>query len=112
MKVINETRNLVLADDAQLANTPILRIRGLLGKKELPKNQALIIKPCNSIHTFFMRFAIDCLFLDKDNCVVRFIPAIKPFRVSPIIFRAKTIVEFSAGAINPASISVGDLITF
>ncbi len=112
MKVINQTRNLILSDDARLANTVLSRVRGLLGKKMLPKGQALVIRPCNAIHTFFMRFSIDCLFLDKDSRVVKFIPAVKPFRISPIVFGAVTTIEFSAGAVGPDSVSRGDLITF
>ncbi|MFA6349392.1 MAG: DUF192 domain-containing protein [Candidatus Omnitrophota bacterium] len=112
MKVINQTRNLTLADDAWLADTFFSRIKGLLGRKGLSKGQALIIRSCNAIHTFFMSFAIDCLFLDKDNRVIRFIPALKPFRLSPIIFGAVTTIEFAAGAVSVDSISTGDLIIF
>jgi hypothetical protein len=112
MKIINQTRNLTLAEDARIANTVFLRVKGLLGEKSLPEGRALIIKPCNAIHTFFMRFAIDCLFLDRENRVLRFTPSLKPFRLSPVIFGAVTTIEFVAGSVDPKSVSTGDLIIF
>ncbi len=108
MQIINQSKNSVLAQDAVVADTPFARIRGLLGRKELKSGEALIIKPCNSVHTFFMRFTIDVLFLDKNNRVVKTLPALKPFRISPICFKAYLTVECPSGAINTSRTQPGD----
>ena len=61
MRLINQTRGTVLAENIIFANTPAKRLKGLLGYKNFLNSQALIIKPCNCVHTLFMRFAIDVL---------------------------------------------------
>lgn len=110
MKIINKTKNTFLAGEVALADTPFKRIKGLLGRKEFRHGQALIIKPCNSIHTFFMRFSIDVLFLDNDNKVVATISCLKPFRFSPIYFNANLTVELPAGTIERTFTEKGDTI--
>jgi len=107
MKIVNKNNNNVLADNVVLANTPLSRMAGLLGKKELAKGQALILDPCNSIHTFFMRFPIDVLFLDKSNRIVKAVSSIKAFRLTHIYFRAKFAVELPAGTIASTSTQEG-----
>jgi uncharacterized membrane protein (UPF0127 family) len=74
-----------------------------MGRASLPAGDGLWIEPCNSIHMFFMRFAIDAVFLDRDNRVKRVLRNLKPWRVSPIVFGARTVVELPAGSV-PAGI--------
>ena len=69
--VQNDTRQSELADKVELAASFGARLKGLLGRDGLPEGQGLWIDPCNSVHTFFMRFPIDVLFLDKSQRVVR-----------------------------------------
>ena len=66
MRVINSTRNVVLADRAESALSFPRRLVGLLGRSELGDGEGLWIAPCNSIHTWFMRFAIDAAFVDEE----------------------------------------------
>ncbi len=112
MLIKNETKNMVLADKAVLAKALFKRIKGLLGEKELEAGKALVLDPCNSIHCFFMRFAIDALFLSKDNHVVKALPEIRPFRVSAIYWKAAKVIELPAGTIKSTHTSEGDIITF
>jgi hypothetical protein len=72
-----------------------------MGRASLPAGEGLWIEPCNSIHMFFMRFAIDAVFLDRDNRVKRVVRDLKPWRVSPIVFGARTVVELPAGSVPP-----------
>ncbi len=65
----------------------------------MPAGHGLWIEPCNSIHMFFMKFAIDVLFLDSGGRVKRVLLALKPWRVSPIVFGARTVVELPAGTL-------------
>jgi uncharacterized protein len=108
MKIINKTNNNILADKATIANTAFSRMKGLLGRKEFPKGEALILDPCNSIHMLFMRFPIDVVFMDKNNRVVRAISSIKPFHFSPIYFKAKLAIELPVGTILSTSTRAGD----
>ncbi len=71
VKIINKTKNTILAEEAYIADTVFSRVKGLLGKQSLDEGSALIIKPCNSIHTFFMRFPIDVFFVDRNNKIVK-----------------------------------------
>jgi hypothetical protein len=84
---------------------------GLLNRSSLPKDEALIITRCNSIHMFFMRFAIDAVFVDKNHTVVGLVPRIKPFRLSRIFFRSSYVIELAAGVIAEKHISVGDTVS-
>ncbi|MDD4953384.1 MAG: DUF192 domain-containing protein [Candidatus Omnitrophica bacterium] len=110
MRLINKTKNTVLATEVKIAGTIFTRLKGLLGKKELPKGEALVIKSCNSIHTFFMRFPIDVLFVDKGNRVVEVISSLPTFRISAIYFKASFAIELPSGTITPASVSKGDIL--
>ncbi|MCX5706994.1 MAG: DUF192 domain-containing protein [Candidatus Omnitrophica bacterium] len=71
MRIINQARNTILADQVIVADNPFTRMKGLFGRDEFKKGEALIIKPCNSVHTLFMPFSIDVLFVDKNNQVVK-----------------------------------------
>jgi uncharacterized membrane protein (UPF0127 family) len=108
MKIINKTKNTVLAEDAVAADTVFSRLKGLLGRKAFIKGEALIITPCNSIHTFFMRFPIDVLFVDKNNKIVKVLAQLSPFRFSKLYWKSKTVVELPSGKINSTQTQYGD----
>lgn len=108
MKLANTTKNLLLAQDALIASTPFFRMKGLLGRKTLNDGEALVIRPCNSIHTFFMRFAIDVLFLDRQNKVIAMLNNVLPWRVSPVYWRGYSVVELPSGVIKKSETAVGD----
>jgi len=110
MKIINKTKNTVLAQNAICADRAFKRIKGLLGRKDFRQGEALIIKPCNSIHTFFMRFPIDALFVRKNNIIVKAISAIPPSRLTPIYFTACFVVELPSGTIQATSTLEGDIL--
>ena len=75
-----------------------------MGRPGLAPGHALWIEPCNSIHMFFMRFAIDVLFLDREGNVKRVLLNLRPWRVSPIVFGARTTVELPAGTLADRSL--------
>ncbi|MDO8488677.1 MAG: DUF192 domain-containing protein [Candidatus Omnitrophota bacterium] len=100
MRLINQTKNTILAEDVFIANTLFKRIKGLLGKKVFLPNQAIILDPCNSIHTFFMRFSIDVIFVDKDYKVIKIIPQLNPNKISRIYWHASRVIELPSGMLN------------
>ncbi len=111
MKIINLTKNTVLAEDARMVDTFFRRIKGLLGRKDFRPREALIIKPCNSIHTFFMHFPIDVLFVDRHNRVIKTITALKPSRLTGIYFNATFAIELPGGTVESTSTSKADTLT-
>ena len=111
MKVINQSKNTILAKDAGLTRSFFARTKGLLGRKVLGKDEGLILRPCNSVHTFFMKFPIDVVFLDKDNSVVKIISNLAPFRISGIYFKAFLAIELPALTAQSTKTSEGDIIS-
>ena len=87
----------VLATDVEVAETIWSRFRGLMLRPALPAGHGLAIRPCNSIHMFFMRFPIDVLFVDADGTVLYVLNAIRPWRVSRLVRRSKAAIELPAG---------------
>jgi uncharacterized membrane protein (UPF0127 family) len=81
-RIIDETRGTVVAQDVRLADGVWSRFWGLMGRRALPNDAGLLLKPTSSIHTAFMRFPIDIVFLDRSLQVVKVVPEMKPFRVS------------------------------
>ena len=79
------------------ADTIVRRTVGLMGRRTLPEATGLLITPCSSVHTCFMRFPIDVVYLDRDQRVVKVVPALKPWRMSLGGRRAKATLELAAG---------------
>jgi uncharacterized membrane protein (UPF0127 family) len=109
MWVINKRTGETIADKAIIASTFLGRLQGLMGKKELLPGTALVLHPCRSIHTFFMRFPIDVVFLNKEGMVVFLISELSPYRVSPYISKAETVIELPPGTIEK-EIQSGDFL--
>ena len=87
--------------------TALERMRGLLGRRELNKDEGLLISPCNSVHTFFMRYAIDVIFLDRENVVVKVVHGMKPYRLAMAV-GSSSVLETRAGVASLAGIQPGD----
>jgi uncharacterized membrane protein (UPF0127 family) len=111
MKIINKTKNTVLAEEVIVADTCLKRIKGLLGRKDFRPGQALVIKSCNSIHTFFMNFPIDILFVDKHCRILKAISCLKPYRLSGVCFKANFVIELPAGTVASSSTAKDDAIS-
>ena len=84
------------------------RFLGLMGRKDMPSEEALLFPRCNSIHTFFMRFPIDVILLDKEGTVVEIIPAMAPWRMILPRFKAKHVIEMRAGRAGELGIERGN----
>ncbi|MBI5415879.1 MAG: DUF192 domain-containing protein [Candidatus Omnitrophica bacterium] len=112
MRIINTTKNTTIADTACVADTWRSRMVGLLGRENIPAGEALVITRCRSIHMFFMRFAIDVVFVDKNDRVVGLVENIPPFHLSPVFFSSSYVVELPAGTVALTRISQGDHLAF
>ena len=107
MHLINERTRKSVADAVEIAETRRARRRGLLGRDGLDEGAALMLIPCFTIHTAFMRFAIDVVFVDRDGCVVRTISRLEPWRMA-VAWRAHSVVELPAGRLESCPVDVGD----
>lgn len=108
MLIKNITRNSILANNCSIARTFFARFRGLQLKKSLSEGHGLLITPCNSIHMFFMRFSIDAVFIDSDNKIIHIEEGIRPWRVSKVVRKAKSVIELPAGTVAASDTRVGD----
>lgn len=81
-----------------------------MGRRSLPEDFGLIIRPCGSIHMFFMVVPIDVLHLDKAGRVVRILSSIKPWRLGPLVRGSKWVVELPAGTAERTGTMKGDTI--
>ncbi|MGN0383436.1 MAG: DUF192 domain-containing protein [Eubacterium sp.] len=98
----------LVCENTELANTFIKRFCGLMYRKELPEGEGLLIEPCNQIHTFNMKFAIDTIFLDKDNKIVFIDENIMPGKIRPLIKNARKVLELNSGTIAKLGLQTGE----
>jgi len=108
-RLVNAATGDVLATRLEPAFDSASRRRGLLGRDGLDRGAAMLIAPCNSVHTFFMRFTIDVVFAAKDGRVLKVCRGMKPSRIAASL-RAHAAIEFdaSAGAID--GLNAGDVL--
>lgn len=111
MQLVRSSDGRVVVSELRLADGFFSRARGLLGSKDLPKGHGLLIVPCNSVHMLGMSYAIDVVFLSRDLEVVRVIPELKPWRLSPVVKGAHQVLEVPVGAIGEHGIQPGDRFT-
>lgn len=110
MRIKNETRGKLLASAAEKTRTTRQRMKGLLGRDGLAEGQALFIDHCTSIHSFFMRFIFDAIFIDRHGVVLHLIPSMKKWRMSKLVARAAGVIELPAGVILQTGTQKGDRI--
>ncbi len=97
----------VLIPNLIIAESTLDRMRGLLGRRDLPEGIAMLIRPCRSIHMFLMRFSIDALFLDGDGNILKVHQQLRPWQISLAPKRTRAVLETAAGFIKANSITVG-----
>ena len=107
-RIVNETRATVVAGRCRLADSWLQRARGLLGHPGLAEGEALLLRPCSSIHSIGMRFAFDVLLLDRELRVLALHGAVAPGRLYIGHRRASAVLECRVGTIAAAATAVGD----
>jgi uncharacterized protein len=100
----------VVCDRCTVADTMLARMRGLLGRSHLPRGEGILLRPCPSVQTLFMRFPIDVVFLDRDGVVLKVVENLRPWR-SAGGRRAHATLELAAGEAARVGIAVGDRLT-
>ena len=105
--LVNERTQCVIARQVHVALSRRARRRGLLGRSGIDATAALVLAPCWTIHTAFMRFAIDVLFVDREGRALRVVHALKPWRTAASV-RAYAAIELKAGVAKEHGVEVGD----
>ena len=81
VKIVNDRdQGTIACESCVLADSALVRMKGLLGRKQLSPGEGLLLRPASAIHTFFMRFSIDVVFLDRNLQVLAVAPSVKPWR--------------------------------
>jgi hypothetical protein len=111
LRVLNLTRHTVLATCMEVADSGDKRSKGLLGRASLSPGEGLWIIPCESVHTFFMQFPIDLVYLDRRNRIRKLRSEVPPWRVSACL-SAHSVLELVAGTIRNSQTQPGDQLEF
>lgn len=101
----------LISKKAVVAANFLSRLIGLTFRKGMPEDEALIFYKAPAIHTFFMRFAFDLVFLDKSNKIIRICEGIPPNR-QVFCKAATTTIEFPPGTVSKKSLKIGDILVF
>jgi uncharacterized membrane protein (UPF0127 family) len=112
MIIKNQEQSTTLGDAIEVAATASQRAKGLLGRDCLADGQGLLFKGCSSLHTFFMHFPIDILFMDRQGKVLKAAADVRPFKLVAAPLRAHFALELPAGAIGRSATKVGDHLAF
>lgn len=95
-----------------LATTFWQRFRGLMLRRPLPPATALLIAPCNSIHMCFMRFAIDAVYLDKQDKILKITRHLRPWLSLSACWHAHSVLEMTAGQADVLGLKVGQVFDY
>jgi len=112
MHIFNQTRGTSLITQGRIADTFWLRLRGLLGTTSLQPGDGLILVGEKSIHTLFMRYAIDVVYVNKNQIVLRSDSNMVPYRLGPFVTQSAYILEMPVGTIVNTKTQVGDQLRF
>jgi len=107
MQLVNSRTSEIIASDVEVAATRAERRQGLLGRDRLDESAALVLSPCAAVHTAFMGFVIDVVFVDGDWRVLKVVPELKPWRAA-VCLGARATIELAGGRLRTRRLAVGD----
>lgn len=105
--VLNASSGVTVCEACSVAANPFSRMRGLLGRSNLSSGEGILLRPASSVHTGFMRFPIDVVFLDRDLGVLKIVPRLVPWRTAARR-RARAVLELPAGECERRGLREGD----
>ena len=108
IRITNSASGVVVGTDISVADGSLTRLVGLMGRRGLDPGHGLLITPSSGVHTFGMRFPIDVVGLNADMVVVGLWPELKPYRLSGISLKIKSVLELPPGQIAACKIALGN----
>ena len=105
--VVSDDRAVAVCERCEIAERPAHRLRGLLGRSGLEPGAGLLLRPSNSIHTCFMRFPIDAVFLDAELRVLRVRSELRPWRAA-WARGSRAVLELAAGEAERRGVRPGE----
>lgn len=112
VRVINPAREAVVGERVSVAQSMWARGRGLMWRAALEPGTGLLIDPCSSIHSMWMRFPIDVLYMSADDTVLRVAEAMPPWRIGPLLTGSRYVIELPVGTIAGTGTQPGDRLVF
>ena len=112
LRVVNTRREYELGSRVGLANTWLLRLRGMLGRPAPKTGEGLLLTPCRSVHTYGMRFPLDIAFLDVHGSIVAAYRSLPPGSRSRWHRNAVHALELPAGTLESSGSAVGDVVAW
>ena len=109
--VRNLTRNTIMADRADVADSVVSRMRGLIGRRKLESGEGLIIAPCSGVHMFLMHIPLDVVFLNRHNQVVCAVSGLPTWTMLPWVRGAERAIELPVGTVHESRTAPGDLMS-
>ena len=107
LALINTTTNCRIATHVDVAQTRRARRRGLLGRRYMDAGAALVLMHSWAVHTAFMKFPIDLIFVDRHGRAIHIVQAMRPWRAA-ISIRAQAVIELRAGALRGGAVRLGE----
>jgi uncharacterized membrane protein (UPF0127 family) len=111
LRAVNITRGTTVGDCVTVADTSLARAVGLLGKHGLDAGGGLWIKPSSGVHTVGMKFTIDVVGLDRELRVIKIWKCLRPFRITSVSLKLRSVLELPSGAIDLSQTQLGDQFT-
>jgi len=112
MRIENRTRKTMLGSNVRLVTGWWGRFRGYMGHTEPPPGEGILLIPCDAVHTFWMRFDLDILFVDPHGEVLQVVRSMRPWKWTRRVRGARSVLEVPAGIIDGSSTQVGDRLTW
>ena len=100
ISIINANSKLVIVSKVIFADSFLKRLKGLLGRSELERDEGMVIIPCNSVHSFGMKFSIDVVFINENGQIINILRDFRPNKISPLVKGAKMVLELPAGTVD------------
>lgn len=112
MRITNRTRNTLLGARVKLASTWFSRLRGFIGRPEPNPGEGILLNRCNAVHTFWMSFDLDVVFLSEKGMVLELIRSLRPWKRTMRVPEAEYVLEIPAGMIDVTGTRIGDELTW